>query len=150
MTKIIVAILGILAAVISAIAAYYFGRMKERKEAQREEYGRFIYAIANLTAVQYGETQDKAQMDKFSRIANEAKGKIILHCGKRVLRELENYSKTSPHDHKGLRLYYCRLIEAMRADMGARKIKNFIPAVQTIMLDSHMPDEAPTQTPTDQ
>lgn len=128
-------------AVITAVISFYFGQQTERRKSKVEEYGRFIQAITNLSLIAE-KSVDDPEVRKFTLQGNEAKAKIILHCGWKVMESLERYSRVSSNDNVGLAREYCKLVATMRADLSLLPMSKsretyFVSAAQTIMLDAH-------------
>jgi hypothetical protein len=69
----------------------------------------------------------------------EQKAKIILYCSPSVFEALLAHSKSTKIED--LNRNYCRVIAAMRSDIGGKKIPNFEAGIKAIMLDEQKLEE---------
>ena len=135
MTELLIAFIGLAATLIGSGAAFYAGRLKEKRDAQREEYGRFINVLSDLA---YTPTNSKAYAELWTTFF-EQKAKIILYCSPSVFEALLAHAKST--NIEDLNRNYCRVIAAMRADMGGKNIPNFEAGIKAIMLDEQKLEE---------
>ncbi len=86
---------------------------------------------------------DSPNSSELTRDFNEQKAKIVLYCGPDVFEALVGYSKCVPTDIEALNLNYCKVIAAMRADLGGKRIPDFLAGVKTVMIDAHLGESNP-------
>lgn len=124
---------GALIALLTFGVGHYFGRHREVRSFKRIEYGLFLSSISGLARTHAA----SPEREKYDRQNVEAKSKIMLYGGSRVIDALEEYSRMSLDDQHGLNNAYCDLIEAMRADVGSERIPDLREKARKIMIEAH-------------
>jgi hypothetical protein len=132
--------LALLPAVVAALAAWLTSTRQARRVTRREEYSAFISAISGMVSFEQGTPERK----NYDRLSIEAKARIILHCGERVLEALAAFQKSTTLEE--VNSNYCKLIEEMRLDVGGNDVPNFLEFANSIMIVQQgvsMPNSVP-------
>lgn len=133
---VVVALIAFLSAMIGGLIQAGFTSRRERRAFRwamnRDNYGLFMQAVAQKATF----PQPGLERTEATRMQIEAIARILLQGSPDVVRALDRFQAHGVLNDEGGYSDFGRLVEAMRADVGGKKMSDFVPVARSTLFES--------------